>query len=204
MKKIILSIVTITSLNAFSQDFSFGAKAGANMNLDKFDEENSIGFYAGGLAEYHLNQKMSVQAELLYNETEYQRGYLTYSFGNLSFPISYNYYFIDNLKVSAGFQFSYLIKSIEKWRFSDYRNDFDPGINQNDLEYNRTDNFNKFYTDFIIGASYKIWKGLFIDVRYNYGLNDIKEKKNLNYEEITDSNFSLKRNYIQLGLSYKF
>ena len=79
MKKlIILSIIVVSSANCFSQSFtknlfkrlSFGVKAGANYsnftNAD-FETDGLVGFHAGGLVNFKLNEHLSIEEEFLFS-----------------------------------------------------------------------------------------------------------------------------------------
>ncbi|HLW41589.1 MAG TPA: porin family protein [Flavobacterium sp.] len=194
MKKILLTIIALTSFNGFSQNIYFGAKSGVSFNLAKYDIENSVKYYAGGFIEYHFNEKISIQPELIYNPTTYVNGYTTHNHDYLSLPIGFNYKIIEKLKVTAGFQFSYLLKSTTILEASDWGPGFDPVVSGFELKFDTTDDYKNSY-DVFLGASYNFWNNFHFDVRYIYGLNNIAD---------TSLNQNMYLNNLQLGLSYKF
>ncbi len=70
MKKIVLSLVAIMAFGfANAQDVKFGAKLGFNFStISGLDgAETKLGLAVGGLAEIKLNEKFSVQPELMYS-----------------------------------------------------------------------------------------------------------------------------------------
>lgn len=79
MKKLIIfSIILVSSANCFSQSstknlfkrLSFGVKAGANYsnftNAD-FETDGLVGFHAGGLVNFKLNEHLSIEEEFLFS-----------------------------------------------------------------------------------------------------------------------------------------
>lgn len=75
MKKVILIILTITSLTVSGQNHLFGVKGGVNITNDKFNDDpihietnNTISYIRGLTYEYLLNKHFSLGAELLYEQ----------------------------------------------------------------------------------------------------------------------------------------
>ena len=79
MKKLIIfSFILVSSAHCFSQGFtknlfkrlSFGIKGGANYsnftNAD-FETDGLVGFHAGGLVNFRLNEHLSIQEEFLFS-----------------------------------------------------------------------------------------------------------------------------------------
>ena len=72
MKKLCLAVIAVLSLTySQAQEVQFGAKAGVNFaNLTGDDVDNSdmrTSFHLGVVAEIKINEKFSVQPELLYS-----------------------------------------------------------------------------------------------------------------------------------------
>ena len=85
MKKIILTSLMLCSAFAFSQEIKFGAKVGLNLSNLRgdypagIDEHNAkIGFNIGGFAEYEINDKFTLQPELLFSTQGNTYGFKTY------------------------------------------------------------------------------------------------------------------------------
>ncbi|HLW41933.1 MAG TPA: porin family protein [Flavobacterium sp.] len=194
MRNTILSIFIAFAINSYAQSLDCGIKGGANFNIAEFNKENSIDFYAGGFAEYHFNNKISLQPELIYNRIKYVNGYHTYKHDYISLPIGFNYKIIEKLKVNAGFQFSYLLKSTTVLEASDWGPGFDPVVSGSELKFDTTDDYKNSY-DVFLGASYNFWNNFHFDVRYFYGLNNVS---------VTSLNKNMYLNILQIGLSYKF
>lgn len=75
MKKVILIILTITSLTVSGQNHLFGVKGGVNISNDKFNDDpihfetkNTVSYIRGLTYEYLLNKHFSLGAELLYEQ----------------------------------------------------------------------------------------------------------------------------------------
>lgn len=211
MKKIILAVTVLFSVIATAQEF--GIKAGANLSSlsGDYGKETKLkpGIYAGVFAEFDFIEKMSIQAELLYSQqgVDNKKSYLDRDLNFLSLPITYNYYLIDKIKVSAGLQLNYLIDAKDKTNFKDFDTTLPSGFYPNG-EFKSTDKYNKLSTDFVIGASYNIWKGIYVDARYVFGVSKINKdiydvEKGPIFSDV-DGDANLKNRNIQLGLSYKF
>jgi hypothetical protein len=71
MKKIVLAIVILITLNSTAQKINFGIKAGLNMSMltgskDQIMSSNN-GFFAGALSEFKILGKIAIQPELLFS-----------------------------------------------------------------------------------------------------------------------------------------
>ena len=85
MKKLLLSIITLSSISFLSaQEIKFGAKAGLNLSTVKYevpevslngfdaageeqDNQFKVGFHVGGFAEFVISDQFSFQPELLFS-----------------------------------------------------------------------------------------------------------------------------------------
>jgi hypothetical protein len=72
MKKVILIILTITSLTVSGQNHLFGVKGGVNITNDKFDDDpihietkNTISYIRGLTYEYLLNKHFSIGGRVI-------------------------------------------------------------------------------------------------------------------------------------------
>ena len=196
MKKVItLALVAVATTLGFSQQVKFGAKAGVNASHFRITEvdatvvsENRIGCYLGATAEAPLSKnsdKFSAQVEALYvqNGGKIQNGGEEIRVHQLNLPVFFKYRVVGGLKINAGGYVGAIIggdsKIGEEWTtegFSDAFKTFDAGV--------------------LVGAEYQLPNnGVFIDVRYNWGLTDIS-----NFE----GSSAIRNKNLQVGLGYKF
>uniref|UniRef100_UPI00374D65C7 porin family protein n=1 Tax=Flavobacterium sp. TaxID=239 RepID=UPI00374D65C7 len=128
MKKVLLTAVAVFAFSfANAQEVKFGAKAGLNMSSLKSsgfgDTKSLVGFHIGGLAEIKLNDKMSIQPELLYSQEGGKYEFTDNIFGTvliynqeiklskINIPVSFKYYVIERLSIEAGPQFDFILKA---------------------------------------------------------------------------------------------
>ena len=203
MKKILLAIFCVTSFTAFSQDIK--VKAGINVPdfkvehktpNEKIDlvDKNNVGFYLGVGYEYKLNEKFSLEAEIIYNKISYDWDMFPYDserFNTLLVPITLNYYPIEKLNIGIGANANYLLKSEIELSYINAQN---PEALLKGKE-ETTDFYHKLNYGLHFSASYNIWKGLFVEARYYVGVGKMNKKTDLE-----DRSY----NNLQLGLSYKF
>lgn len=200
MKKIILSTMAVAafSITAHAQtpDLKLGAKAGVNFaNLSNSNGDMKTAFHVGVLAEVFINEKFSVQPELLYSSqgTSLKEEFLGGSIDvktNLDYiniPIMAKYYLMDGLSVQAGPQVGFLVKAEGK-----------SGGETQDIK----DSFQSVDFGINLGAGYELPMGVFFDARYNLGLSKVNKK-------IEDEDFGIqpkdiKNGVIQISVGYKF
>ena len=130
--KFLLLIAIVFVAQAAKAQFTFGAKAGANLTkIDgkSFKDEFNTGYLAGGFAIIGLGPKFSLQPEVIWSQTKTKTdtslsnipGDAFSSFKNgdvkldyLSIPVLLNYKFIGNfLSLQAGPQFGILLNKDE-------------------------------------------------------------------------------------------
>ncbi|UOY07621.1 PorT family protein [Muricauda sp. SCSIO 64092] len=157
-------LLCLSSLNA--QDFSFGAKAGANFsNLTGDDVENAssrTGFHIGAVAHIGISEKFGVQPELIYSQQgsvddEFD---ITLKLDYLTLPILADVTLAEGLSLQAGPQFGFNINSSAE--DSDGNEGEPEGINDLDIGV-------------VLGAQYTLDSGLFFQARYGLGLSDITD-----------------------------
>ena len=221
MKKILLAsaIALFAGLNAQT---TFGVKAGyalSNLNSNEDDFEfggieggmkSKSGFYIGGLVEHKFNNKFALQGEVEYanlgGKAEVQipgTGITLTEKMNLNrivIPVSARYYATPELAVYGGPYVSFKTNNKVKFEVSGPNASMvDPSGFRNGERY-----VEKFLddslksTDFglFLGADYKVYKGLFVDARYSFGLTNMI-KNPVDGEK-------LKMNFFQIGVGYKF
>lgn len=221
MKKILLAsaIALFAGLNAQT---TFGVKAGyalSNLNSNEDDFEfggieggmkSKSGFYIGGLVEHKFNNKFALQGEVEYanlgGKAEVQipgTGITLTEKMNLNrivIPVSARYYATPELAVYGGPYVSFKTNNKVKFEVSGPNASMvDPSGFRNGERY-----VEKFLddslksTDFglFLGADYKVYKGLFVDARYSFGLTNMIKNP-------ADGE-KLKMNFFQIGVGYKF
>jgi hypothetical protein len=120
--------LALTSMS-FAQGLHVGVKAGANIfKIDgtAIKDEFRFGYNAGAFAEVYFNDKIGIQPELLFNQTNYRTGTdfsNVYQINNandvkgklnyLSIPILLNYNLAKFFTLQAGPQFGILLNKSE-------------------------------------------------------------------------------------------
>jgi opacity protein-like surface antigen len=234
MKKIILTSFMLCSVFAFSQEIKFGSKVGLNLSNLRgdyptgIDEHNSkIGFHIGGFAEYEINDKFTLQPELLFSTQGNTYGYKDYYGGGsyydgadynlklnyINLPIILKYKIIEKLSIDFGPQISYLMSA--KTKINVTEDSRDPSQNYsveidmlNDGIYNFGGTIvqgkasaNRLDFSLNLGASYDITEKIFLQGRYNFGLSTVD--KNSTNGTSTNS-WNMKNSVFQLSAGYRF
>ena len=199
MKKVLLTAAAIFAFGfANAQEVKFGVKAGLNMaSLSGGDAYygsygSKAGFHVGGLAEIKINDKFSVQPELLYS---LKGADFNYGFGgafglatdklNLSYidvPIMVKFYPIERLSAELGPNIAFLMSAKR--------------VQNTTIDVK--DNFNSIDFGMNIGAGYELKQGIMFQLRYNLGLADIS-KTATGATNVTDKN-----SVFQVSVGYKF
>lgn len=187
MKKIIFSIMALGAISFAAQaqtpDLKLGAKAGVNFaNLSNSEGDMKTGFHVGVLAEIFINEKFSVQPEVLYSAqgTKYKEGGVEVkaNMDYINVPIMAKYYLMDGLNIQAGPQVGFLVKSeLGDIDSKDAYQSVDFGLN--------------------LGAGYELPMGVFFDARYNLGLSKVNKESDSGMKDIKNS-------VIQVSVGYKF
>ncbi|KYH05083.1 MULTISPECIES: porin family protein [Chryseobacterium] len=219
MKKILLAsaIALFTGLNAQT---TFGVKAGyalSKLNSNENDFEmggiegglkSKSGFYIGGLVEHKFNNKFAIQGEVEYanlgGKAEVSMPGITVTekmnLNRIVIPVSARYYATPELGIYAGPYVSFKTSNKVKFEMSGPNAGMvDPsGIREGERYVERYLNDTLKSTDFglFLGADYAIYKGLFVDARYSFGLTNMIKNP-------VDGE-TLKMNFFQLGVGYKF
>ncbi|EPH13086.1 PorT family protein [Myroides odoratimimus] len=191
MRKITLSLVAALAIgfsaNAQTPDVKIGAKAGLNVsNLTNSDASSRTSMHVGAVVEIFVNEKFSIQPELLYSALGAKADALSFDEGGFNFsketlkldyitiPVMAKYYIVNGLNVQAGPQFAFNVNS--KLASVDVKDDiksFDFGVN--------------------FGAGYELPLGVFFDARYNVGLTKVGKNGG-----------DAKNGVFQLSVGYKF
>ncbi|CAM1353998.1 porin family protein [Tenacibaculum halocynthiae] len=195
MKKLLVIAMVALGFTAKAQDIDFGVKAGVNFaNLTGDIPDNSsvrTSFHVGGVVEFKITDKFSIQPELLYSaqgmKYEREQGGVNFEFTTkvdyLYLPVMAKYYVIDNFSIEAGPQLGFLLSAKTKAEAASVSNTQDFKENAEDMDFGL--NF---------GLGYKLNNGLNFGVRYNLGLS------NLAKENGTD----IKNGVFQVSVGYNF
>jgi opacity protein-like surface antigen len=216
MKKILLAsaLAFCAGMNAQTK---FGVKAGyalsklnSNDDLDAFEGisgglKSKSGFYVGALVEHKFNNKFAVQGEVQYanlgGKVEVSTMGITvtekFNFNRIVVPVTARYYATPELGVYAGPFVSF--RTNTKVNIDVSGGMANPqAVNEGEqfLEKNFDDNLKSAEFGLVLGADYNVYKGLFVDARYSFGLT------NMIKDPVNDE--KLKMNFFQIGIGYKF
>ncbi|HET8838581.1 MAG TPA: porin family protein [Flavobacteriaceae bacterium] len=193
-------VIVFTLFGAFSAQaqnstdlIQFGVKAGANFATitgDDFESpESRTAFHAGVLAELPVNERFSIQPEILYSAQGFSADgtfggvdyTAEYKMDYIQVPILAKIYLVNGLNFQVGPQVGFRInESVE----------FDTDLGESSEDFNSEENDIDFGV--AAGLEYKFDGGFFIQGRYNYGFSEI-------YED-TDAHNSV----IQAGIGFMF
>ncbi|WP_166962086.1 porin family protein [Yeosuana marina] len=201
MKKLILviSIVLLSVKISAQENFRFGIKGGVNfssLNNINYNGYKKIktGINFGLLAEISLNDKFSIQPEILYStqgvKTDLNLNAIAYPgpgpiyqpytekgkyiFNYIQIPILAKVYLIKKLSFEIGPSFNFLTKSEQKSKSQTYRN-----IGK-DFEFSGT-----------LGFSYEISKKLFVSYRFLKGFSNAFHYDPPNFENAKNYGYQL-------------
>lgn len=119
----IITLLLVSCSSAFSQSFSFGIKAGANLGKisgQPFNNEFSLGYHAGAFATIGLGKKFALQPEVIFNQenTDTSSNFSdVYQFNHinniqlhyLSIPLLLNYNIDKVVAIQLGPQYGILL-----------------------------------------------------------------------------------------------
>jgi hypothetical protein len=181
-------LLMLSTLSIAQSELTFGVKGGANFtgfHTGSSTFSSEFGINLGGIAEYSLSDRFSIQAELLFNQkagtftirdnSNFVLGSVVSKLGYIDIPIIAKIYIGDKFSFEVGPQFGFNIS--EKTEFND---------SEIESETNTLD------TAIVGGFGYQFEQGLFIQARYGYGLSEVFE----------DDKY--KNSVISLSLGYKF
>jgi len=150
----------------------------SDSNMGSYDSK--LSFHFGGLVEFGLSDKFSVQPEVLYSSVGAKDGDTSINENYLSIPVMAKYYVAEGFSLEVGPQVGILMSATAK-----------NGSDSVDVK----DSFKS--TDFGagLGAGYKMESGLFFSARYVLGLSNV----------LADSGSEWgKNNVFQFSAGYKF
>lgn len=176
--------IGVGAANAQSKKFSFGPKIGLNISTitDSHAESWRTGANVGMFAEYHKNDFIGFQGELMFSM-------MGANYGNsnkirlnyISIPLLVKLYIWDNFSLDLGPQIGF--KVYDK-------------IKMVDSEFSNSDMFHPVELSFVVGIGYEFDMGLTAAFRYIPGLTNALNS------DYTDHNS--KNQLFQLSLGWKF
>lgn len=208
MKKQILLPLLFLFACVSAQKTNFGVKAGYSLStisiksdVGKFSYDPKSSFYLGALAEQPLNDKFSLQGELLYSiiggtykttstivspggdivEVNVED---KISYGALQIPLLGKYNVSENFALTAGLNFGLIVSA--KYKTKD--------LNGLEVENNIKKDVNTLDISPLLGLEYNLKNKIFFDARYHFGISNISK--------ISASNQTI--NFFQVGIGYKF
>jgi hypothetical protein len=221
MKKLILLLlVASTVTTTFAQKnenesrspLRFGLKAGANIshlnvtdNAGYTTEKNSFGFgvFAGGLLEISgpAGSKFKGQVEALFNLHNFKNTYTDPGYSStdkttltqISVPIMLKYFVIPSLSINAGPSVNFNLGAKDK-----YEETIAGVTTKHEYDFKDLDALQTIQVGALVGATYYIYKGFFVDARYNYYFGSMAKDINVG------TNYKYAVSAIQVGVGYKF
>ncbi|GAA4952281.1 hypothetical protein GCM10023314_27140 [Algibacter agarivorans] len=181
--------------NTYSQEVSFGVKAGVNFSDITGDDTASFSgltaFHIGVVSEIMISETFAFQPELLYSaqgsdwkddfEGETFEGTVKLSYLNI--PLMAKYYVAEGFSLEVGPQLGLLLSA--KDEYDSTEDDIKDDLKGLDFGVN-------------FGLGYKLDNGLNFGARYNLGLTD----GNDNPDSLGDSSY--KNSVIQVSVGYFF
>src|SRR5690606_8874335 len=219
MKKIacmVTAMALVSSVSFAQSPIRFGVKAGANLShlnstpdYANITEQNKFapGDFGGFLMEVSgpADSKLKGQIESLYNLHRYSNRYDASAFGanwaevqqsttlhRISVPVMAKYFPIPSLSFNAGASVNFNLAAKEEFDHDVVGQEFLTDRNIKEADY-----LNPVQVGALIGATYYIYKGFFVDARFNYQFGSMTKSKN-------DNDPLYRTHDIQLGIGYKF
>jgi len=217
MKKLtVLLFLAAAPIVNFAQSRSpirFGLKAGGNLSHMSIADNNGnslgsssfgLGYYGGGLMEISgpAGSKFKGQIEALYNQHNFKNSYVisgsssidnTTKLSQISIPVMVKYFVIPQLSFNLGGSVNFNVAGKDKTKTT-----VGDATVTNEVNFKDNDYLNTVQVGALAGATYYIYKGFFVDARYNYYFGKmLDQKSNLDAQY---KNMSA----IQLGIGYKF
>lgn len=181
-----LSIIATVS-NAGAQSYYLendgiffgGLVAGANFSQidgDNYKGYDNVGLNVGGIVYSRVNTEIAASLEILYTQrgaygkdvrdlgvkgifTSNYRATITYA----EVPIMLHYFFPSKNHLGAGFSYARVVQSKES--VTTY-----PDQKYDDTQYP----FRKNAVDFVLDGKIRVWKGLFVNPRFQYGITPVR------------------------------
>ena len=211
--KLLVTLLLVVAISN-AQNIKFGIKGGLNVSTISVSGNKSvdlktspaIGFLIGGVAEFKLNEKISIQPELLYSTHSGKQSYKDFFLGSIqtydytqtvtlssiSLPVMVKYNFTKNISIEAGPQIGYLLSARSNFTFvtanatisgnGDLSNSqtlvFSSQANKS-VNLTHDYQLTKLSFGLNLGGTYSLDNGLFLQARYNLGLTSFSKNANV-------------------------
>lgn len=216
MRKITLSILAFgafiltaqaqtSEVTYNSKEVRFGAKAGLNLANLTNAEDSKVrpNFHVGVLAEFKINEKFSIQPELIYSRQGIKGSFIDADMDGtiynvdavmkldyLNVPVMAKYYIKDGFSIQAGPQIGLIVTAEYE---EEIKNEgMSMTVSQDLKSAMRTVDFGLNF-----GLGYELPVGVFFDARYNVGLSNI-------FKETFEGDTRTQNSVFQLAVGYKF
>jgi hypothetical protein len=235
--KTILGLLMVFSTTiSISQNYiKYSAKIGLNISSLSGDYPSQIshtskaGLHIGGVAEYKLKDKISLQGEFLISTqggiSEYRMNYYNPDMGNyyesqqqtlkltyLNIPLLFRYQILNRVTIDAGPQLGFVLSGKN---VLEYKDSTDPTNNEtvelNALEdgtftsggvtYTYKASVKRLDLSFNLGVTYDIDDKFYIQSRYNKGITTMDKNSTIG---TNTSSWNLKNSVFQFSVGYKF
>lgn len=216
MKKltVLLLLATAPIIN-FAQGRSplrFGLKAGGNLSHMAISSNDNnygtpkfgLGYFGGGFMEVSgpAGSKFKGQIEVLYNRHNFKNNYLSTAetsidkktkLDQISVPVMVKYFIIPSLSFNLGASVNFNVGAKDVTETTKGNASTETTVDLKDGDYLKTVQIGA-----LAGVTYYIYKGFFVDGRYNYYFGKMLDQKLA--VDPAYKNMSA----IQLGIGYKF
>lgn len=189
--------LSIPQLSFSQQDspdhLNYGVKAGKSFysfSEDAVEPRTDLSFYAGGFVSTSFSSKLKLQTELLfeaYNLRDNNFFNIETNILQLSVPVFVKFEALPNLFLNAGGFAGYRI---------DVNTDGDNIINNNLIK--------DWDAGLLTGADYHFDNGLFLEIRYNYGLVDIQNQPQSDLADLIIYDSEIKTRSFFIGVGFQF
>ncbi len=213
--KLFLVVLMSISISSMAQNVKFGVKAGLNVSMlflsgsipSGGKTTSSTNFVLGGEAEFKIDNKFSIQPELIYstdggkyeytNTTPTSTSTYIYSqtitTSSISLPVIAKFYLNNNFSFDAGLQIGYLLSAKSNLNYNSQgftiSGDNDMENNQSllvvsttpvkKITINHNYELNKLNFGFVIGTTYKLNNEVFLQARYNLAVTSFTKNVNV-------------------------
>lgn len=228
-------MVFSTTISISQNYIKYSAKIGLNIPSLSGDYPSQIshtskaGLHIGGVAEYKLKDKISLQGEFLISTqggiSEYRINYFNPDMGNyyesqkqtlkltyVNIPLLYRYQIFDRITIDAGPQLGFVLNGKN---VLEYKDSTDPTNNEtielNALKdgsftsggetYNYKASVKRLDLSFNLGGTYDINDKFYIQSRYNKGITTMDKNSTIG---TNTSSWNLKNSVFQFSVGYKF
>ena len=186
--------------------FTGGLVAGINacqVDGDYLNGYHKLGINVGAVAFVNFTSKIAASLELLYsqkgsysvstNESPYFGTYFAKYSIHLNYaevPVVFHYYITPRYHLGIGASYNVLISSKEMYNDASFNTVIDPEVYP----------FNRHTFDALFSGNVALWRGLMLNVRYQYSLTTIRKLQNipagLGFENQKNNMFTFRLMYL--------